>query len=275
MELHSAGEDAMMLYLGEETSPETAAARAGCHRAVEQALGSRPGGPGAILRLAADYLRPAGALTTWTWRTACARRCQRCTHDRRPVAAALCCRCTMTVRWVQTWRLSRQRCGPVHRGGHCAAFRHRISRLRHRLRARLRLSRPGRRAHRRTAPGHPAAKGATRRGRHRRPADRHLPGGIPRRLEPDRALPGALCSTRIQRALHAREQWATGCVSKPVSRERFPGAGGSPGMSLQVLQPGILSLLQDSGRRGQHRHRPDQRRPAGQRGVLLLQSPAG
>ena len=40
MELHSAGEDAMMLYLGEETSPETAARVQAATAAVEQALGS-------------------------------------------------------------------------------------------------------------------------------------------------------------------------------------------------------------------------------------------
>ena len=39
MELHSAGEDAMMLYLGEETSPETAARVQAATAAVEQALG--------------------------------------------------------------------------------------------------------------------------------------------------------------------------------------------------------------------------------------------
>ena len=40
MELHSAGEDAMMLYLGEETSPETAARVQAATAAVEQALGT-------------------------------------------------------------------------------------------------------------------------------------------------------------------------------------------------------------------------------------------
>ena len=39
MELHSAGEDAMMLYLGEETSPETAARVQAATAAVERALG--------------------------------------------------------------------------------------------------------------------------------------------------------------------------------------------------------------------------------------------
>ena len=40
MELHSAGEDAMMLYLGEETSPETGARVQAATAAVEQALGA-------------------------------------------------------------------------------------------------------------------------------------------------------------------------------------------------------------------------------------------
>jgi len=39
VELHSAGEDAMMLYLGEDTSPETAARVQAATAAVEQALG--------------------------------------------------------------------------------------------------------------------------------------------------------------------------------------------------------------------------------------------
>ncbi len=39
MELHSAGEDAMMMYLGHETSPEVSARVQGAVAAVEQALG--------------------------------------------------------------------------------------------------------------------------------------------------------------------------------------------------------------------------------------------
>ena len=39
MELHSAGENAMMLYLGQETSPETSARVQAAAVAVELALG--------------------------------------------------------------------------------------------------------------------------------------------------------------------------------------------------------------------------------------------
>ena len=46
LELHSAGENAMMLYLGEETSPDVAARVQAATAAVELAMGDDHGSPG-------------------------------------------------------------------------------------------------------------------------------------------------------------------------------------------------------------------------------------